>query len=293
MSKYLSSYSKAQNKKPLADRKCKACVEHPDSLGGAPKSIDVKERGKSERDEREAREKEVDAQSAKKAEEERAREEDEQRARAAKQAAETKMKQEAEAAAAEQERQRVAEERERARLESERAEQEALAERERVEQEKRRQEEAEAEKERQRHAEEEQARLEAERAEREALAERERLEKETKQREEEALAAFKPGDIVQVNAGGDRWERGILRYLGPIEGTSGGNFAGVELPFAGGRNDGSAMGKVYFRCPEKHGIFVPLSKIRKPVVAPMVQSPESTNHVERQRLARERRAAKK
>ncbi|CAL8285723.1 unnamed protein product [Lota lota] len=56
---------------------------------------------------------------------------------------------------------------------------------------------------------------------------------------------------------------GTLRFCGSTE-FSGGLWAGIELELAEGKNDGSVAGVQYFTCPNKHGIFAPLSKISKP-----------------------------
>ncbi|KAH9589053.1 CAP Gly-rich domain [Trypanosoma melophagium] len=49
--------------------------------------------------------------------------------------------------------------------------------------------------------------------------------------------------------------RGILRFVGPTA-FAAGVWAGVELIGSSGRNDGSVMGRVYFRCPPGQGVFV-------------------------------------
>ncbi|XP_057184054.1 CAP-Gly domain-containing linker protein 4-like isoform X1 [Triplophysa rosa] len=55
---------------------------------------------------------------------------------------------------------------------------------------------------------------------------------------------------------------GTLRFCGSTE-FAGGLWAGVELHQPVGKNDGSVAGVQYFSCPNKHGIFAPLSKISK------------------------------
>lgn len=55
---------------------------------------------------------------------------------------------------------------------------------------------------------------------------------------------------------------GTLRFCGSTE-FAGGLWAGVELHQPVGKNDGSVAGVQYFMCPNKHGIFAPLSKISK------------------------------
>ncbi|XP_043916136.1 CAP-Gly domain-containing linker protein 4 [Protopterus annectens] len=55
---------------------------------------------------------------------------------------------------------------------------------------------------------------------------------------------------------------GSLRFCGPTQ-FAGGQWAGIELDDPEGKNDGSVGGVQYFKCPLKHGIFAPLSKISK------------------------------
>ncbi|KAM7350903.1 cytoplasmic linker protein 190 isoform 2-T4 [Cochliomyia hominivorax] len=67
------------------------------------------------------------------------------------------------------------------------------------------------------------------------------------------------GDRVIVSSGfGSR--PGILRYLGETQFASG-NWCGVELDEASGKNDGSVDGVRYFECKQKYGIFVPIAKV--------------------------------
>ncbi|KAJ6666837.1 hypothetical protein lerEdw1_018839 [Lerista edwardsae] len=55
---------------------------------------------------------------------------------------------------------------------------------------------------------------------------------------------------------------GTLRFCGTTEFASG-QWAGVELDEAEGKNNGSVGRTQYFKCAPKHGIFAPLSKISK------------------------------
>ncbi|XP_005995070.1 CAP-Gly domain-containing linker protein 4 isoform X3 [Latimeria chalumnae] len=55
---------------------------------------------------------------------------------------------------------------------------------------------------------------------------------------------------------------GTLRFCGTTEFASG-QWAGIDLDEAEGKNDGSVGGVQYFNCPPKQGIFAPLSKISK------------------------------
>ncbi|XP_065357160.1 restin homolog isoform X2 [Calliphora vicina] len=67
------------------------------------------------------------------------------------------------------------------------------------------------------------------------------------------------GDRVIVSSGfGSR--PGILRYLGETQFASG-NWCGIELDEASGKNDGSVDGIRYFECKAKYGVFVPIAKV--------------------------------
>ena len=55
---------------------------------------------------------------------------------------------------------------------------------------------------------------------------------------------------------------GTLRYVGPTDFAQG-DWAGVELDTAMGKNDGSVGDKRYFECKAKHGLFAPLHKVTK------------------------------
>uniref|UniRef100_A0A8C5MVT3 CAP-Gly domain containing linker protein family member 4 n=1 Tax=Leptobrachium leishanense TaxID=445787 RepID=A0A8C5MVT3_9ANUR len=71
-------------------------------------------------------------------------------------------------------------------------------------------------------------------------------------------AGLKLGDRVLI-AG---QKVGTLRFCGPTQFASG-QWAGIEMDEAEGKNDGSVGGIQYFKCPSKHGIFAPVSKISK------------------------------
>lgn len=76
------------------------------------------------------------------------------------------------------------------------------------------------------------------------------------------------GDRVNViSASGTK--TGTLRYLGTTE-FADGEWAGIELDEAVGKNDGSVNGKRYFSCSMKYGLFAPVAKVsrsRRPVAA--------------------------
>ena len=80
-----------------------------------------------------------------------------------------------------------------------------------------------------------------------------------------SLAAAGPltvGDRVIVASTMAGTKTGTLRYLGPTE-FAAGEWAGIELDAAIGRNDGSVNGKRYFQCEANFGLFAPLHKITK------------------------------
>eukprot|EP00112_Aurelia_sp_Birch-Aquarium-sp1_P023216 Seg683.1_Seg683.6 transcript_id=Seg683.1_Seg683.6/GoldUCD/mRNA.D3Y31 product="CAP-Gly domain-containing linker protein 3" protein_id=Seg683.1_Seg683.6/GoldUCD/D3Y31 len=65
------------------------------------------------------------------------------------------------------------------------------------------------------------------------------------------------GDTVYISG-----KRGILLYCGPTEFASG-QWAGIALSEPSGKNDGSVGGVRYFNCKAKHGIFAPVSRVKK------------------------------
>lgn len=71
-------------------------------------------------------------------------------------------------------------------------------------------------------------------------------------------AGLKLGDRVLI-AG---QKVGTLRFCGSTQFATG-QWAGIEMDESEGKNDGSVGGVQYFKCPPKHGIFAPLSKIRR------------------------------
>src|SRR6056297_2191621 len=63
-------------------------------------------------------------------------------------------------------------------------------------------------------------------------------------------AALSVGQWVSV-----RSQQGQVRYVGPT-GFADGEWVGIELSTAVGRNDGTVRGVRYFTCQPRHGLFV-------------------------------------
>ena len=65
---------------------------------------------------------------------------------------------------------------------------------------------------------------------------------------------------------GDRvvWQgnTGVIKFIGPAD-FAGGEWYGLELDEAVGKNDGTVEGKSYFECEDGKGIFVRKSHLRK------------------------------
>ncbi|XP_037091322.1 CAP-Gly domain-containing linker protein 1-like [Pollicipes pollicipes] len=78
---------------------------------------------------------------------------------------------------------------------------------------------------------------------------------------ERPAAALRVGDRVAVASSAGR-RLGTLRFLGPT-GFADGQWAGVQLDEARGRNDGSVAGTRYFECPPSHGLMAPVHKVTR------------------------------
>ena len=74
--------------------------------------------------------------------------------------------------------------------------------------------------------------------------------------------ALAVGDRVIVASSMAGTKTGTLRYLGPTDFAKG-EWAGVELDAAIGKNDGSVDGRRYFECEPNFGLFAPLHKVTK------------------------------
>lgn len=82
------------------------------------------------------------------------------------------------------------------------------------------------------------------------------------------------GDKVVVRT--ERGEMvGILRFLGETNFATG-DWAGIELDYPDGKNDGSVLGFRYFHCPKQYGLFVPAVRVKKyrPTSSLLAESPK-------------------
>jgi len=80
--------------------------------------------------------------------------------------------------------------------------------------------------------------------------------------------SFKVGDVVYV--GGQK--KGKIAFLGQCKFAQG-DWAGVELDQAEGKNDGSVQGVRYFQCAPNHGVFSRATRLsRQPGENPAMTS---------------------
>jgi dynactin complex subunit len=57
-----------------------------------------------------------------------------------------------------------------------------------------------------------------------------------------------------------RGELGTVRFVGGVH-YARGDYVGIELDDASGKNDGAVKGVAYFACAPKHGLFVRKSEV--------------------------------
>ena len=69
--------------------------------------------------------------------------------------------------------------------------------------------------------------------------------------------SLKVGEHVIYNG-----KTGIVRFVGPTD-FKDGVWVGIELHEPSGKNDGSVLGKYYFNCPPKFGLFVMPHKVQR------------------------------
>tara|TARA_R110002003_G_scaffold41_8_gene2868 strand:- start:2743 stop:6174 length:3432 start_codon:yes stop_codon:yes gene_type:complete len=82
------------------------------------------------------------------------------------------------------------------------------------------------------------------------------------------MSGFKIGQTVETA----QQQQGLVKYVGPIH-VADGNWLGIELPTATGKNDGSVRGERYFTCPVGHGLFVKDTNIVRVVSQPVTKPP--------------------
>jgi hypothetical protein len=85
--------------------------------------------------------------------------------------------------------------------------------------------------------------------------------------------------VLVANSNNEIATSGILRFVGELDGQDG-LFCGVELSEPFGKNDGSYKGVYFFRCPQNHGLFLPIHRVR---LAEKRQSQSSTAKMPMQR----------
>ena len=56
-------------------------------------------------------------------------------------------------------------------------------------------------------------------------------------------------------------KKGVVLFLGEAKFASG-QWCGIRLDTADGKNDGSVGGERYFECEPQHGLFVKLAQVR-------------------------------
>jgi kinesin family protein 13 len=71
---------------------------------------------------------------------------------------------------------------------------------------------------------------------------------------------IQPGEPVIVLSSQGSSKNGTVTFIGQTE-FAGGNWVGVELDTPDGKNDGSVKGVRYFKCRQRHGIFVRHDKL--------------------------------
>ena len=69
--------------------------------------------------------------------------------------------------------------------------------------------------------------------------------------------SLKVGEHVIYNG-----KPGTVRFVGPTDFKEG-IWVGIELNEPTGKNDGSVLGKYYFKCPDKFGLFAMPHKVQR------------------------------
>lgn len=87
-----------------------------------------------------------------------------------------------------------------------------------------------------------------------------------------APALIAVGDLVTVGSTSATLLSGTVRYIGVTQ-FAAGEWLGLELSFPGGKNNGTIKGVRYFDCPDKFGVFVRQSTVKKVETKTAVTSP--------------------
>jgi hypothetical protein len=90
-----------------------------------------------------------------------------------------------------------------------------------------------------------------------------------------AASAFRAGQRVELSQNG---QQGTIRFVGQTL-FAGGEWIGLELDTAAGKNDGSVQGERYFSCRPAYGMFV------RPSAAKIIESRPVANGDARRRLS--------
>lgn len=83
-----------------------------------------------------------------------------------------------------------------------------------------------------------------------------------------ATLVLRKGQTVETNDG----RSGLIQYIGTLD-VSPGEWCGLELPDASGKNDGSVKGNRYFTCEPGYGIFVRKENVVRIIKQPVAAAP--------------------
>jgi dynactin 1 len=71
-------------------------------------------------------------------------------------------------------------------------------------------------------------------------------------------------------------KKGVVRYIGNLHFVDG-DWLGLELPTAAGKNDGSVKGERYFQCQPGYGVFVNRQTVVKVLEQPAAATAQRVN----------------
>ena len=91
------------------------------------------------------------------------------------------------------------------------------------------------------------------------------------------------GQTIELNDG----RQAVIRFLGTTH-FAGGDWIGVELENASGKNDGSVQGQRYFDCEREYGMFIRETAVSRVVEQPQVKASAKSNGKLNGQLARPR-----